>query len=59
MVEDILWVNEKVTSGEEWECLVLDFEDAFKQMPAHGKERWHLGGRAWVEPFVLGQCCSE
>ena len=37
---------------ENWECVVLDYADAFKQLRVHEDERCYLGGRALNGWFV-------
>ena len=45
-------IDLKTLSEKEWECMALDFADAFKQLRVDAKEVKHLGGRALDGKFA-------
>ena len=51
-IEDVLFVGEQLKADEDWEVLILDFQDAFKHLVVDEAERGKLGGRALVGCFV-------
>ena len=51
VIDDILGIQSQLGPGESWECLVLDYEDAFKQLRVAECERRHLGDRGMKGPF--------
>ncbi len=52
LIDDILWAISTLQEDEDWETLVLDYADAFKQLVVDEAERRHLGGRALSGYFV-------
>ena len=46
LIEDVLAVEEALEPGENWECMIADFKDAFKHLHVAEAERRFLGGRA-------------